>query len=150
MATIQIPYSGNVWRGEKLAHWLFSSIWRINRSANKLLIVILIWMVFNLANHIDDSPNFLPTKLSRYTATKLRRLWFISDTQVLLLIHDTPQLITKVYYIVNCTCSTMTHGGILHTQCLVMVPINKRPWTLCSNKHNVMHQQVNHIVTMKW
>ena len=45
-----IPQSGKVWRWESLVNWLFSSIWwkkvwRINRSANTLLIIStnLVW-----------------------------------------------------------------------------------------------------------
>ena len=51
-----IPYSGKVWWGKSLANWLFSSLWskkvlRINRSANRLLIVSTNLDGFSLANH---------------------------------------------------------------------------------------------------
>ena len=51
-----LPYSGKVWRGESLANWLFSNIWRmnvwrINRSANRLSIVSTKLEGFSLANH---------------------------------------------------------------------------------------------------
>ena len=66
-----IPYSGKVWWGESLANQLFSSIWRkkvwrINRSANRLLIVCTSLDGFSLDNS-PNSPNFHPTKFSRYT-----------------------------------------------------------------------------------
>ena len=51
-----ILYGGKVWWGESLANWLVSSIWwkkiwRINRSANRLLIVSTNLDGFSLANH---------------------------------------------------------------------------------------------------
>ena len=51
-----IPYGGKVWWEESLANWLVSSIWqkkvwRINRSANRLLIISTNLDDFSLANH---------------------------------------------------------------------------------------------------
>ena len=68
----EVPYSGKVWRRECLANLLFSSVWqkkvwRMNRSAKWLLIVTttLVWEI------ADDSPNFLPDKLSHYAVISL-------------------------------------------------------------------------------
>ena len=72
-----LPYSRKVLQGKTLVNWLFSYFWRrkvwgINRSANRLLIIILIWMVLVLWI-MDDSPNlpnFPPAKLSCYMVVK--------------------------------------------------------------------------------
>ena len=54
--SFSIPYSGKVWQGESLVNWLCSSlwwkkVWRINRSANRLLLVSTNLDGFNLANY---------------------------------------------------------------------------------------------------
>ena len=66
---IRIPYSGKVQRGESLANWLFSRIWqkkvwRINRLANRLLIVST--KLDSLVNHWWFAKI---AKLSRYTVS---------------------------------------------------------------------------------
>ena len=54
--SFNIPYSRKVWLGQNLVNWLVSRIWwkkvwRINRSANRLLIVSSNLDDYSLANH---------------------------------------------------------------------------------------------------
>ena len=70
-ASWKLPYNGKVWWGECLANLLFSSVWwnqvwRMNRSAKRLLIVTTTMDGFSLANRRWSTkfmPNFLPITL---------------------------------------------------------------------------------------
>ena len=75
-----IPYSAKVWRGYSLVNGLFSNIWRkkvwrINRSANRLLIVITGFIVWWITDDSPNSPNFPPAKLSCYTVRIKQMCW---------------------------------------------------------------------------
>ena len=81
---LDIPYGGKIWQLENLANWLILSIWRkkvwrINRSANKLLIISTNLDGFSLANHWQFAKftNLSPTKVSLHTVATLTSYDFL-------------------------------------------------------------------------
>ena len=82
-----VPYGGKIWLGKNLANRLISSIWqkkvwRINRSANRILIVSTNLDGFSLVNHgwFTKFANFSPHQSSLYTVYNMHLQYLVSSS----------------------------------------------------------------------
>ena len=110
-----ITYGGKVWWEESLANWLVSSIWqkkvwRINRSANRLLIISTNLDGFSLANHgqftkftnVSPSQSFPPYS----TWYNVFNAWFLDIRISTLNVLVTHQFIYQFLSRQNFPCTT--------------------------------------------